>query len=351
LRLGRERVSFDRNPRESWPDAEQILPGDPGGDRMTVGATSLDRGSGVVLLAQPHGFCAGVERAVDAVQAALDRYGAPVYVRGEIVHSRHVVEELERRGARFVSSEEEIPEGAVCVLSAHGVAPSVRRNAHRRGLRVVDATCPLVSKVHVEARRYAGEGRTIVLIGHRGHEEVEGTFGEAPHLTHVVADEADIDALAIPDDAPVAYAVQTTLAVDDTAHLVARLRERFADLIGPRKDDICYASQNRQAAVKAIAPRCDVILVAGARNSSNSNRLVEVAEAQGTPAYLVPNAFRIDPVWLDRARVVGLSAGASAPQRLVAATLRRLASLGFDQVRAHEETTETVRFPPTKLPA
>jgi 4-hydroxy-3-methylbut-2-en-1-yl diphosphate reductase len=317
---------------------------------MTVGAMSLDRGSGVVLLAYPQGFCAGVERAVDTVLRALDRYGAPVYVRGEIIHSRHVVDDLERRGACFVPSEEEVPEGAVCVLSAHGVAPAVRRNAHRRGLRVVDATCPLVSKVHVEVRRYAREGRTVVLIGRRGHEEVEGTLGEAPQRTHVVADEAEIDALPIPDDAPVAYAVQTTLAVDDTAHLVARLRERFTNLVGPRTDDICYASQNRQAAVKAIAPRCDVVLVAGARNSSNSNRLVEVAEAQGTPAYLVPNAFRIDPVWLGHARVVGLSAGASAPRRLVDATLRRLAGLGFDEVRTHEETTESVRFPPTKLP-
>jgi 4-hydroxy-3-methylbut-2-en-1-yl diphosphate reductase len=317
---------------------------------MTVGAMSLDRGSGVVLLAYPHGFCAGVERAVDTVSRALDRYGAPVYVRGEIIHSRHVVDDLERRGACFVASEEDVPEGAVCVLSAHGVAPAVRRNAHRRGLRVVDATCPLVSKVHVEVGRYAREGRTIVLIGHRGHEEVEGTLGEAPQRTHVVADEAEIDVLPIPDDAPVAYAVQTTLAVDDTAHLVAHLRERFTDLVGPRTDDICYASQNRQAAVKAIAPRCDVVLVAGARNSSNSNRLVEVAEAQGTPAYLVPNAFRIDPVWLGHARVVGLSAGASAPQGLVDATLRRLAGLGFDEVRTHEETTESVRFPPTKLP-
>jgi 4-hydroxy-3-methylbut-2-en-1-yl diphosphate reductase len=302
---------------------------------MTVGAMSLDRGSGVVVLAYPQGFCAGVERAVDTVLRALDRYGAPVYVRGEIIHSRHVVDDLERRGACFVPSEE---------------APAVRRNAHRRGLRVVDATCPLVSKVHVEVRRYAREGRTVVLIGRRGHEEVEGTLGEAPQRTHVVADEAEIDALPIPDDAPVAYAVQTTLAVDDTAHLVARLRERFTNLVGPRTDDICYASQNRQAAVKAIAPRCDVVLVAGARNSSNSNRLVEVAEAQGTPAYLVPNAFRIDPVWLGHARVVGLSAGASAPQRLVDATLRRLAGLGFDEVRTHEETTESVRFPPTKLP-
>jgi 4-hydroxy-3-methylbut-2-enyl diphosphate reductase len=317
---------------------------------MAVGA-ALDRGDRVVLLADPHGFCAGVERAVDTVLSALERYGAPVYVRGEIVHSSHVVHDLERRGARFVTSEDEVPVGAVCVLSAHGVSPAVRDNARRRGLRVVDATCPLVSKVHVEVRRYARHGRTIILIGHRGHEEVEGTIGEVPERTHVVADEADIDALPIPDDAPVAYAVQTTLAVDDTAELVGRLRERFRDLVGPRKDDICYASQNRQAAVKAIAPRCDVVLVGGARNSSNSNRLVEVAEAQGTPSYLVPNALRIDPCWLRGARVIGLSAGASAPRRLVNGMLQRLEDFGFTDVRRHRETTEDVQFPPAKLPA
>jgi len=320
---------------------------------MAVGATHRS-GAGVkggtVLLARPHGFCAGVERAIGAVERALDEYGPPVYVRREIVHSRHVVEALERRGARFVASERDVPEGAVCVFSAHGVSPEVRDAARRRRLAVIDATCPLVAKVHVEVRRYARDGRTIVLIGRRGHDEVEGTLGEAPNRTYVVADEDEIDALPIPADAPVAYAVQTTLSVDDTAHLVSRLQQRFSDLTGPSKDDICYASQNRQAAVKAIAPSCDVVLVAGARNSSNSNRLVEVARGLGTPAHLVPSATDLRPAWLERARVVGMGAGASAPQQLVDAILRRLARLGYDEVATHEVTTERVRFPPPRRP-
>ena len=318
---------------------------------MAVAISQRPRSGGQVLLAYPHGACAGVDRAIDTVERALDRFGAPVYVRGEIVHNPYVVEDLERRGARFVASEEDVPEGEVCVFSAHGVSPAVRSNARERGLRVIDATCPLVSKVHVEVRRYARAERTIVLIGRLGHEEVEGALGEAPERTYVVADEAEIDALPIPADAPVAYAVQTTLAVDDTAHLVARLHERFSDLVGPSKDDICYASQNRQAAVKAIAPRCDVVLVVGATNSSNSNRLVEVARAQGTSAHLVPNPLGFHAAWLDGADVVGLTAGASAPQRLVDATLERLARLGFDRVSQHEEVSENVHFPPAKLPA
>jgi 4-hydroxy-3-methylbut-2-enyl diphosphate reductase len=330
-------------------------PVDVRGGPSAGGAADADsagkRSGGQVLLAYPHGFCAGVERAVATVSDALRRYGAPIYVRGEIIHSQHVVHELSRKGARFVSSEDEIPEGEVCVFSAHGVSPEVRANAERRRLRVIDATCPLVSKVHVEVRRYARQGRQVILIGRRGHDEIQGTIGEAPDDVWVVADEDDIDALPLAADEPVAYAVQTTLAVDDTAHLVARLRERFTDLVGPSKDDICYASQNRQAAVKAIAPRCDVVLVLGARNSSNSNRLVEVARAQGTPAYLVPSSYAFDASWLSGARVVGLSAGASAPQRLVDATLVRLASMGFDEVHAHEEVTETVRFPQPKMPA
>jgi 4-hydroxy-3-methylbut-2-enyl diphosphate reductase len=309
------------------------------------------RETGVVLLAHPHGFCAGVERAIGTVERALDRYGPPVYVRGQIIHSHLVLEELERRGARFVRSESDVPEGEVCVLSAHGVSPEVRAGARRRGLRVVDATCPLVAKVHVEVRRYVREGRTVVLIGRRGHEEVEGTLGEAPGHIHVVADEADIDALPIPRDAPVAYVAQTTLAVDETAGLVQRLQERFVDLVGPRKSDICYASQNRQAAVRAIARRCDTVLVAGARNSSNSNRLVEVATAAGTDAYLVPTVDDLDPAWVECADVVGLGAGASAPQRLVDSILDRLATLGFTHVHGHEETVENVTFPPARLPA
>jgi 4-hydroxy-3-methylbut-2-enyl diphosphate reductase len=330
-------------------------PVDVGGTRAagSVGdAVEPSRPSGrQVLIASPHGFCAGVERAVATVSDALRRYGAPIYVRGEIIHSEHVVHELSRKGARFVASEDEIPEGEVCVFSAHGVSPEVRANAERRRLRVIDATCPLVAKVHVEVRRYARQGRQVILIGRRGHDEIEGTTGEAPEHVWVVADEADIDALPLAADTPVAYAVQTTLAVDDTAHLVSHLRRRFSDLVGPSKDDICYASQNRQAAVKAIAPRCDVILVLGARNSSNSNRLVEVARAQGTPAYLISSSYAFDASWLGDARVVGLSAGASAPQRLVDRTLARLATMGFDDVRTHEEVTETVRFPQPRMPA
>jgi 4-hydroxy-3-methylbut-2-en-1-yl diphosphate reductase len=317
-------------------------------------ATESARGGrepGVVLLAHPHGFCAGVERAIGTVERALERYGPPVYVRGQIIHSPLVLEELERRGARFVRSEADVPEGEVCVLSAHGVSPAVRARARDRELRVVDATCPLVAKVHVEVRRYVRAGRTVVLIGRRGHEEVEGTLGEAPGNIHVVADEAEIDALPIPDDAPVAYVAQTTLAVDETAGLVARLRERFTDLVGPRKSDICYASQNRQAAVRAVARRSDAVLVAGARNSSNSNRLVEVAAAEGVEAHLVPRAGELEPAWVESADVVGLGAGASAPQRLVDAILDRLANLGFTHVHGHEETVENVSFPPARLPA
>jgi 4-hydroxy-3-methylbut-2-enyl diphosphate reductase len=303
-----------------------------------------------VLLAMPMGFCAGVDRAIDVVKLALAEYGAPVYVRGQIVHSEHVLDELSARGAIFVDSEDEIPEGAVCILSAHGVAPQVRERVAGRELRVIDATCPLVAKVHVEVRRYARAGRTVVLIGRLGHEEVEGTLGEAPDVTHVVMSEDEIDALPIASDAPVAYAMQTTLSVDDTARLVARLRERFSDLVGPGKDDICYASQNRQAAVKAIAAECDVVLVAGARNSSNSNRLVDVARAQGTVAHLVPDAPALEPAWLDRARVVGVGAGASAPRKLVDAILARLAELGYDDVEEREVTRETVAFPPPRMP-
>jgi 4-hydroxy-3-methylbut-2-en-1-yl diphosphate reductase len=330
-------------------------PVDVGGTRAAGGvddaAQEARPSGGQVLIAKPHGFCAGVERAVATVSDALRRYGAPIYVRGEIIHSQHVVHELSRQGARFVASEDEIPEGEVCVFSAHGVSPEVRANAERRRLRVIDATCPLVAKVHVEVRRYARQGRQVILIGRRAHDEIQGTIGEAPEDVWVVADEEEIDALPLAADEPVAYAVQTTLAVDDTAHLVARLREKFSDLVGPSKDDICYASQNRQAAVKAIAPRCDVVLVLGARNSSNSNRLVEVARAQGTPAYLVPSSYAFDASWLGGARVVGLSAGASAPQGLVDATLVRLASMGFDEVHTHEEVIETVRFPQPKMPA
>jgi 4-hydroxy-3-methylbut-2-enyl diphosphate reductase len=318
---------------------------------MALATSAQTRVRGRVLLASPHGFCAGVERAILAVSDALERYGPPVYVRGQIIHSEHVLRELEERGAVFVASEDEIPDGAPCVLSAHGVAPSVRARVAERDLPVIDATCPLVAKVHVEIRRYARAGRKIVLIGRRGHEEVEGTVGEAPDDVFVVEDETEVDALPFARDAPLAYAVQTTLAVDDVAGILAHLRERFTDLVGPSKDDICYASQNRQAAVKAIAPDVDLVLVAGARNSSNSNRLVEVARAQGVPSHLVPDAADLDPEWLEGAEVVGVSAGASAPRSLIDGLLERLASLGFDRVEVNEVATEAVRFPPARLPA
>lgn len=308
-----------------------------------------DRGK--VLLAMPMGFCAGVDRAIDTVRRALADFGAPVYVRGELIHSEHVLRELEAEGAVFVASDEEIPDGAVCILSAHGVAPEVRRRVGGRTLRVIDATCPLVAKVHVEVRRYAKAGRSVVLIGRRGHEEVEGTLGEAPEQTYVVMTEEEIDALPLAADAPVAYAMQTTLAVDETTALVERLRTRFSDLVGPSKDDICYASQNRQAAVKAIAADCDLVLIAGARNSSNSNRLVDVARARGTAAHLVPDVSELRPEWLEDVRVIGIGAGASAPSRLVDAILRRLAELGYDDVEERELMQEKVRFPAPRWPS
>ncbi|MGH2731028.1 MAG: 4-hydroxy-3-methylbut-2-enyl diphosphate reductase, partial [Actinomycetota bacterium] len=242
-----------------------------------------------VLLAAPRGYCAGVDRAVQIVERALVECGPPVYVRKEIVHNRHVVTELEKRGAIFVESEAEVPEGSVCVFSAHGVSPAVRRNATERNLRVIDATCPLVTKVHLEAKRFAKEGRRIVLVGHEGHEEIEGTSGQAPESTAVIESTAQIAELDIDPDEPVAYLTQTTLSMDDTLEVVEGLRQRFSDISGPRTDDICYATQNRQVAVKAIAPEADVILIVGALNSSNSNRMVEVARAAGTPAFLVPD--------------------------------------------------------------
>ena len=297
-----------------------------------------------VLLAAPRGYCAGVDRAVQMVERALDTIGAPVYVRKEIVHNRHVVQELEKRGAIFVESESEIPEGAVCIFSAHGVSPQVRRNAAARNLQVIDATCPLVTKVHLEAKRFARGGRQIVLVGHQGHEEIEGTSGEAPEDTHVIESPEQIASLGLDPDRPVGYLTQTTLSVDDTLKTVEALREHFVDIEGPRSDDICYATQNRQVAVKAIAPESDVVLIVGALNSSNSNRMVEVARAAGTPAYLVPDERDLDPAWLEGAEVVGVSSGASAPEVLVERLLDRLADLGYETVETKEITTEDVTF-------
>ncbi len=270
-----------------------------------------------ILLAAPRGYCAGVDRAVQTVERALELHGRPVYVRKEIVHNKHVVAQLRQRGAIFVEQETEVPEGAVTVFSAHGVAPSVRANAQARQLQTIDATCPLVTKVHVEARRFAEQGYTIVLVGHAGHEEVEGTMGEAPERIVLVEDEHDVDALEVDDPERVAYITQTTLAVEETAAIVARLRERFPAIAGPRTDDICYATTNRQAAVKQMAGQCDLVLVIGSRNSSNSVRLVEVARDWGAEAHLIDNRHEVHEEWLAGKRIVGISSGASAPDELV----------------------------------
>ncbi len=297
-----------------------------------------------VILAAPRGYCAGVDRAVKMVERALDTLGAPVYVRKEIVHNRHVVSELEKRGAIFVDSEQDIPEGSVCIFSAHGVSPEVRRNAAERNLEVIDATCPLVTKVHLEAKRFAKAGRKIVLVGHVGHEEIEGTAGEAPDETVVVESAEELDSLGLDPSQPIAYLTQTTLSVDDTLNVVEGLRGRFDDISGPRSDDICYATQNRQVAVKSIAPEADLVLIVGAINSSNSNRMVEVAKAMGTPAYLVPDESYLDPNWLEGVDVIGVSSGASAPEVLVDRLLDKLATLGYSDVETKEVTVEDVTF-------
>jgi 4-hydroxy-3-methylbut-2-enyl diphosphate reductase len=309
--------------------------------------TAPDRrpdGDGVVVLAEPRGFCAGVRRAIGVVERALDRHGPPVYVRKEIVHNAHVVSALRRRGAVFVDSEQAVPPGSVCVFSAHGVSPTVRRSAADRELQVIDATCPLVAKVHQEARRFARGGRTLLLIGHADHEEVEGTQGEAPERTIVVESEAAAERLDLPADTPLAYLTQTTLAVDETTGVIDVLRRRFPDLVGPGSDDICYASQNRQDAVKELARQTDLVLVVGSPNSSNSVRMVEVAELAGTPAHLVPDVGHLDERWLAGVRAVGLSAGASAPEVLVAEVLDRLADMGYRKVQIASVTTEDVVF-------
>ncbi|WP_338682096.1 4-hydroxy-3-methylbut-2-enyl diphosphate reductase [Streptomyces acidiscabies] len=303
-----------------------------------------------VLLAEPRSFCAGVRRAIAIIDLALERHGAPVYVRKEIVHNHHVVREFQRRGVRFVDSEEEVPRGAVCVFSAHGVSPQVRDNAAARELDVLDATCPLVAKVHQEALRFARDGRTLLLIGHADHEEVEGTYGHAPDRTVVVESVADAQALDLPADAPVAYLTQTTLSVDETKDIIAVLRGRFRDLRGPGTDDICYASQNRQDGIRAIADRCDLVLVVGSVNSSNSIRMVEVARRLGVKAELVPDVSHFDAAWLTGVRTVGVSAGASAPEILVDQLLDRLAGLGYADTVVERVATEDVVFsPPARL--
>src|SRR6058998_2634696 len=270
-----------------------------------------------IYLAAPRGYCAGVDRAVQTVEHALDLCGAPVYVRKEIVHNKHVVDELRERGAIFVDSEQEVPEGSTVVFSAHGVAPSVHAGARERSLHTIDATCPLVTKVHVEAKKFAADGYTIVLIGHAGHEEVEGTMGEAPENIVLVQTEDDVDRLEVEDPERVAYISQTTLSVDETRAIIGRLRERFPAIIGPRTDDICYATTNRQAAVRQLARECDLVLVIGSQNSSNSNRLVEVARDYGAEAHLIDNETQVREEWLAGKSVIGITSGASAPEELV----------------------------------
>jgi 4-hydroxy-3-methylbut-2-enyl diphosphate reductase len=298
-----------------------------------------------VLLAKPRGYCAGVDRAVQAVEMALERFGAPVYVRKQIVHNTHVVRSLEERGAIFVEETEEIPQGAVVVFSAHGVAPQVHQEARDRSLRTIDATCPLVTKVHNEARRFAAQDYDILLIGHEGHEEVIGTTGEAPARIHLVDGPAGSDGVQVRDPAKVAWLSQTTLSVDETSQTVAALRERFPQLLDPPSDDICYATQNRQAAVKQIAADSDLVIVVGSRNSSNSVRLVEVAHDAGAKAaYLVDDASGVDEAWLADAATVGVTSGASVPDDLVSGVLGRLAKSGFDSVEEVETVRESMRF-------
>ncbi|HEX4789262.1 MAG TPA: 4-hydroxy-3-methylbut-2-enyl diphosphate reductase [Actinospica sp.] len=298
-----------------------------------------------VLLAKPRGYCAGVDRAVQAVEMALDRFGAPVYVRKQIVHNTHVVNELEKRGAVFVDETDEVPEGGVVVFSAHGIAPEVRDAAGQRGLRAIDATCPLVTKVHNEAKRFAANDYDILLIGHEGHEEVVGTTGEAPTRVRLVDGPEDAARVQVRDPAKVVWLSQTTLSVDETVQTISALRERFPGMIDPPSDDICYATQNRQAAVKVIARDADVVIVVGSPNSSNSVRLVEVAKDAGAgAAYLVDDAGELNEQWLDGAHTVGVTSGASVPEVLVSGVLAKLASLGFADVEEVESVTERMSF-------
>ncbi|MFT7617106.1 MAG: 4-hydroxy-3-methylbut-2-enyl diphosphate reductase [Planctomycetota bacterium] len=297
-----------------------------------------------VNLAEPRGFCAGVERAIRIVELALERFGAPVYVRKEIVHNRTVVDGLKPKGAIFVDELDQIPEGSVTIFSAHGVSPAVVQDAKDRGLHVIDATCPLVAKVHIEVLANVKNGTEIILIGHAGHEEVEGTMGEAPGRTHLVETVEDVAKLTFASDKPLALVTQTTLSLDDTAHITAAVKEKYPQIRIPTKDDICYATQNRQHAIKQMVPTTDVFLILGAANSSNSVRLQEVAESAGRTAYLIATAEALDPKWLDNAKTVGVSAGASAPESLVVELLEKLAALGYDDTESIVFAQENVEF-------
>jgi 4-hydroxy-3-methylbut-2-enyl diphosphate reductase len=297
-----------------------------------------------VILAQPRGFCAGVVRAIEIVERALEKYGPPVYVRHEIVHNKHVVEDLKAKGARFVEDLSEVPPDAVTIFSAHGVPKAVVNEAVARGLPVLDATCPLVTKVHNQGKRYVGNGRTLILIGHAGHPEVEGTMGQIPGPVYLVQTEADVDKLDIPVDAPTAYVTQTTLSVDDTRGIIAALERRFTNIIGPDIKDICYATQNRQSAVRELSKLVDVILVVGATNSSNSNRLREIGTEAGIPSYLIADGSELDPDWVKDAGTVGLTAGASAPEVLVEDVIERLRGLGPVEVTMLPGRQEAMEF-------
>lgn len=305
-----------------------------------------------IILLKPRGFCAGVVRAVDIVNIALECYGPPIYVRKEIVHNSQVVADLTRKGAIFVDSTDEVPEGSRVIFSAHGVSPRVRGKASTRKLHVIDATCPLVTKVHLEAVRFAREGYSIVLIGHKDHDEVIGTLGEAPRQTYLISSEEEVERLAVSDPARVAYLTQTTLSLDETRGIIAALQRKYPAIIGPPAQDICYATENRQVAVKAVVPLCDLLLVVGSANSSNSNRLVEVARIAGLPSYLIENETAILPNWLDSAETVAVTAGASAPESLVEQVVRFLQTQGFDSVEEMEMISEDVRFalPPELIP-
>lgn len=311
---------------------------------MSQHETAIEKQTLRVVLAKPRGFCAGVVRAISIVEQALERHEAPVYVRHEIVHNRHVVERLREKGAVFVEELSEVPEGALTIFSAHGVSRSVQDEARTRALPVIDATCPLVTKVHVQGRRYAKAGRTLVLIGHRGHAEVDGTMGQIDGPIHLVQSVGDVAALDLPDDAPIAYVTQTTLSVDDTREIIAALRARFHDVQGPDVSEICYATQNRQSAVRDLAEVSDLVIVVGSSTSSNSNRLREIGVEIGVPSYLVDDGDGIDPAWLDGVETVGITAGASAPEVLVDSVINRLAGLRSVEVCHLDGVEEAIEF-------
>jgi 4-hydroxy-3-methylbut-2-enyl diphosphate reductase len=312
---------------------------------MTIAASAPATVSGKkIILLRPRGFCAGVVRAIDVVKIALDLYGAPIYVRKEIVHNRHVVDELRGAGAIFVEELEEVPHGARVIFSAHGVSPAVRTQARERNLQVIDATCPLVTKVHLEAVKFAKQGYTIVLIGHKDHDEVIGTLGEAPESTVLVSTEGDVDRLQVRDPERVSYITQTTLSLDETESIVSRLKQRFPKIQGPKAQDICYATENRQLAVKAVVPLCQLLLVVGSQNSSNSRRLVEVCENMGVASYLIDDLSEVKAEWLQDKDTVAVTAGASAPENLVEKLIESLQGSGFDQLEEMEIKEEDVRF-------